>query len=398
MYGVGAYGSSPYGGAAPPFGVLGATALMPVIVQVVFNDLLDLTNPLLTNTSSYTLTPSVPIHSVNIETAGSVRLTTDYLSNTLYTVHVVGPTTYTGRIMDDALRNATFDGFPISESFRPVPVSYRKVRLLFSSTMTVNHALTDPRSYRITTHTGVDLPILQVIPEGPVGAPLAVSLVLGADLIQRGVHEAYLLSPDIRDQSGNAIKPRNLDFHWIPPLLHATVPFHKFSGEERGGLLGQHNGLAFFSPALTSPAPNSAIQVEEVSVCTRAHDVYQIPNPPDPKVLFLFRPGVATGRLSTASDVAFASFDKLGGVKANLRDLRRDSLAPPVDSRCIATLVETLEPTRAPRLNALKYSATPPHYLPAWPIFDGISTTPFATASNLTPIPPGVTTVRTLET
>jgi hypothetical protein len=167
----------------------------------------------------------------------------------------------------------------------------------------------------------------------------------------------------------------------------------EFTGETREGLLGQHAGLVFFSPALGNAAPNSSIQIEEVSVCTRAHDVYHIPSPPDPSVLFTFKAGRNSGTLSTVGRVSFASFDKLGCAKLTFQDLRQDLLPLVADSRDLGTLVETLDAARAPRLNAVTYSRThpTPPRLPIWPLFDGLSATPFTTAANLTPIPPGPT-------
>ena len=81
-----------------------------------------------------------------------------------------------------------------------------------------------------------------------------------------------------------------------------------------------------------------------------------------------------------------------------LGDFHQDAIPASVDSTCVATLVETLEAARTPRLNAVNYSRThpTPPRLPIWPLFDGTSATPFTTAANLTPIPPGPTTVITL--
>ena len=396
-FGLGGFGITPYGGAADPFGVLEARSIGQKLVQVVFNDLLDMASPYPVSPSSYTLDPPCAVHAVSFETAGSVRLTTDFLSAAVYTVTVVGPTTYTGRPMDDALRTATFVGFPIAKSYQPVAVSYRKVRLLFQDPMIVNAALTDPASYRIRTHTGVNLPITRVTAEGPPTAPMAVALDLGADLIQRGVHTSTILSAFVQSQGGIPPQPSGQDFHWVAPTLHTSVPIRIFTGELRGGLLGQHNGLVFFSPAYNNPAPNSAIQVDSVTVSTRAYDVYKVPSQSDAGVLYTFKPGMDSGKIASKTRGTFASFDKLGGAKFEFHDLHKDQAPAPLDGTCIATLTETLDGTRTPRLNVMGYHAAAPHLRPVWPLFDGVSATPFTTAANLTPIPPGPTTTIVLE-
>lgn len=398
-YGLSPYGLTPYGSPPGPFGVQGATAIMPVILQVRFNDILDLTNPALTQVSSYTLSPSVTIYSATIETAGSVRLITDYLSAPTYTVTVAGPTSYFGHAIHPDYDSATFPGFPAILGFQPVGVSPRKVRILFEDYMQVDAALTDPASYTVLTPQGTAVPIAAVIAEGPPTAPVAVALVLGTDLVPRGVHTA-VVTDAVRTHEGYEINPKVKNFRWVPRVRSVAVPMREFSGETHAGLLGEtHAGLVFFSPSLAVAAPNSAIQVEEVSVCTRAHDVYQMPNPPDPAVLFTFKRGIQAGTLSTPGRVSFATFDKLGGAKVELGDLRRETLAAPVDSHCVYTLTETLDPARAPRLNAIirdEDHRTPP-WLPRWPLFDGVSATPFTTAANLIPIPPGTTTTDTLQ-
>lgn len=409
VFGLGPFGGTQallvtgnnYGGVPGYFYASSVTALTPFKVRVVFNDLLDLSDPETTNPNNYWFTDwhswSNLFHPlwVEIESHASVILHTTELSNPRYSFIALGIPSYFE--FPYSANYYDFGGFPPGIPFRPVPVSWRKVRLIFPVPLLVNTALTDPASYRVRTHTGVDLPITEVLPEGPRNTPVAVALVLGADLVDRGVHTATVTSLEVQDTSGHIVSPNSLDFRWVPPVPQLTIPVSRFSGETRQGLLGRHNGLAFFSPALTTPAPNSAIQVDEVKVCTRAQDTYSFPNPPDPNVLFTFKRGVSSGTLSTASHVTFATFDRLGGARMDLHSAHQDTLTPPTDSHCIATLTETLDPARAPRLNAVSYHTTAPHKRPVWPIFDGVSTTPFATASNLTPIPPGATTVRTLE-
>ena len=391
-YGLSRFGFAPFGGAPAPFGVVSAVALNQNTIRVIYSALCNLTDPKLTDPSKYVLTPSVAVNHVGVETAASVILYTSQLTSPSYTLTVSDIVSWADRVLNPNPAIVTFGG-RIVEGFTAVPVSATKVRLLFSATsMMVNAALTAPTSYSVNYLNGPSFPIIRVEAEGPPNAPVAVALTLGTPMPANTVLLATVVSPDVQTVEGYPITETTSDFRWIPKSFMVDVPFQELN--EPFGLLGykrtlgappQAGGQIFFSPAYTNPAPRSAIQVTEVAVCTRAYDVYRVPDEPyAPKVLSTFKVGAPTSVLGAG--VSFATFDKLTGAKINLHDYEQDSVAAAADSRCIATVTETLDPARVARLNMIN-----------WPIFDGVSLTPFITAANLTPIPPGSTTIRTLE-
>ena len=144
-------------------------------------------------------------------------------------------------------------------------------------------------------------------------------------------------------------------------------------------LLGVPLGQVFFSPALDLPAADSVIQVDEVSVCTRAYDVYTIPSLPDPQPLSIYSP---TEAFSTTlnDDVLWATAERLGLAHVNLTDNRADTVVPPVDGPADATLQETFDQSKVALLNVAD-----------WVLYDGVGTS-FFCADNTAPVGPGTTT------
>jgi hypothetical protein len=139
----------------------------------------------------------------------------------------------------------------------------------------------------------------------------------------------------------------------------------------------------FFSPSLDVAAPNSAIQVDSVSVCTRAFDVYTPPAPLDPNPLYTWSNNGPAGNLG-AGIVLFTTFDRLLGARLDLNIKPSDALGPYVDGPAVAILAQPFDPAYVSLLNN-SY----------WNTFPGTVT--FITANNLAPIPPGPTVVITLE-
>ena len=381
-FGRSRFGFDPYGGMPDPFTVIGAVALNQVTVRVEYNELCSLSNPNLTDISKYVLTPATAVHHVRVETGGSVVLSTEPLTSAVYTLTVSDIFSWADRVLDPNPAVATFNGY-ISEGFVAVPVSDIKVRLLFSATsMLVNAALTAISSYAVSYLNGGSFPIVKVEVEGPPSSPVAVALTLGTVMPADVVLLATVCSPDVLTVDGYPITNSICDFRWIPKPWKVHVPFQNLS---KPGTTPRLDGQVFFSPAYKVPAPRSAIQVTEVAVCTRAYDVYKVPDEPyAPKVLATFKAGVTANALCVG--VPFASFPKLTGASTNVYDYRLDSVSEAIDSRCIATLTETLDPTRVARLNGVR-----------WPLFTPSTPTPFICAANLTPIGPGTTEVRTLE-
>lgn len=383
--GSGALGTIPYGSSPDAFGLAGAASESAVVVRVTFNDLLDLGNPFLASPSSYAIVPPVTVHSVSVVSANTVRLIVDYLANPSYTLTVTGMTSFQGHALDPDLDEATFFGYASDSRFDAVPVSRTKVRLLFETTMLENAALVDPASYTVTDLGGTPKAVAAVEAEGPPGSRVAVALILSDALSPSVVYTARIVSFDVKSSAGFPVTPGYDDFQLFEQAARIDIPYEWFGGEAEGGLLGEHNGLAFFSPALEASAPDSVIQVDQVSVCTRAYDSYVWPSPPDPAVFHLWPTGTQQ-YLLCGSSVLFAPFDRLGGVRTDLTDQREDTLPQAVDSQATATLVEALDPTRVARLNRAE-----------WPLFDGAAPTPFILADNLAPIPPGATTVIVLQ-
>lgn len=158
-----------------------------------------------------------------------------------------------------------------------------------------------------------------------------------------------------------------------------SIPLGQFSGEVSGGLLGTPAGQVFVSPALEQGNQNSTIDIDSVSVCTRADDTYVFPVAPEARVLYTWP---RSGVLGTA--VTWAKPDRLGVVHQALSDRRAETFPTPQDSSVQATLVETIDTSRASFLN-----------VSTWRLYYGAGT-PFRTADNLTPIGAGPTQNLTL--
>lgn len=385
-YGRSRFGLEVYGGSPEPFGLTEALALNPITVRVSFNALVDLSHPNLVDDTKYVLAPATDVSHVFIETASSVLLRTDPLTDGLYVLTVSDIVSRLGRVLDPNPAEVSFRGY-LKIGFRPQPVSAYKVRLLFNRTMHVNTALTSASSYRVTYLDGTVIPVVRAEAEGPPDAPVAVALTVYTPMPSSVVLLAVVASAEVQTVDGHPITDNVQDFRWIAGGTRTTIPCTDFSGEAQIPLLGSPAGQVFFSPALTAHAPRSSIQVREVSVCTRAYDIYAWPEKRDPSLLFTFKPGVAQNTLCSVGSVLFAGFEQLTDARIDLHDYQEDAFDSASDSRCIATVTEILDPTRVARLNGIN-----------WPLFDGISTTPFISAANLTPIPPGTTTIRALET
>ena len=149
-------------------------------------------------------------------------------------------------------------------------------------------------------------------------------------------------------------------------------------------LLGVPLGQVFFSPSLdvALPAASSTIQVDSVSVCTRAFDVYEIPEIPDPKPMMTWGAVLPYNAsvLNDTDDVIWATADRLGLAHVNLTDRPEDTWGGATDGPADATLQETFDQSRVALLN-----------VDDWVLYDGVGTA-FICAENLTPIPAGTTT------
>lgn len=386
-YGSGEYGSGPYGSAFPPYGLESATALTPTLVRVRYTALFDTSFAPLLSTANYSIFPTLVVHSVILESAQTVLLVTDPQSEIVYTLTIAEARGYFGQPLDPALNSVVFLGVPISPTFFAVATRKTRVRAVFSEAMLQNASLTDPSQYELADLNGNLVPIISVTAEQSSNVRSTV-LTLGADLVDERHYRLTTLS-GIITATLKALSPDTSVFQWVENTLRAEIPVDQFSGEVQNGLYGIHNGLVFFSPALVTSAANSVIQVEEVDVCTRAFDEYHFPQPIDPPVLFTYAGGPPPP-LSTlnSSAVLWVGFPRLMDARFELVDRPADTIPPPVDSRCIATLTERWDPTFISLLNNTN-----------WKLFDNAGNPPayFITANNLAPIPPGTTTTITLE-
>ena len=339
-FGRSQFGLTGYGGSPDPFAVTDALALDIQTVRVHFNALVDLRDSNLVNPLKYVISPTTTVHHVFVETAGAVLLRTDPLTQFVYTLTVNDIVSLLGRVLDPNPSVVSFDGY-LKIGFRPQPVSAYKVRLLFDRTMLRNTALVSASSYTVTHLDGTSIPVVRAEAEGPPDAPVAVALTVYTAWPAYMVLLASVVSDEVQTADGHIITDSVQDFRWIAGVPRATVPFNGFSGEAHGGLLGSPAGQVFVSPALQVPAPNSVIQVEEVSVCTRAYDVYTFPEKRDPSLLFTFKAGAP--RTTLGGGVLFAGFESLTDARLDLHDYRLDTFESASDSRCIATVTETLE-------------------------------------------------------
>jgi len=389
-YGSGEYGSGPYGSAFPPYGLESATSLGPTLVRVRYTTLFDEVFPPLLTPANYSIFPALTVHSVIQETAQTVILITDPQTDVLYTVTVDQARGYFGQPLDPLLDSATFLGFPVSPTFFAVATRKTRVRAVFTEAMFQNAALTDPSEYILTDLSLDPITVSSVQAEQSTDVR-SVVLTLGEDLVDER-HYQLTIGSGVVTATGKPLSPSTDIFQWVENTLRTQIPVEQFSGEVQTGLYGIHGGLVFFSPALETAAANSIIQVDDVHVCTKAYDEYHFPEPIDPYVLHTHGAGVVpTTRVTTLNnvdDVLWAAFPRLVDATITLEDRQSDTVVPPVDGPCDATVREIWDLSYVSLQNS-----------DAWKIFDNGATPPeyFITAKNLAPIPPGAVVTINLQ-
>jgi hypothetical protein len=390
-YGSDEYGVSPYGGAYPPFGLESVTPLTPTLIRVRYTALFDQSFVPLVNLANYSIFPALTIHSIVIETAQTVLITTDPQEDTLYTLTIQQAQGYFGQPLDPDLDSATFNGLPALPSLGVVATRENRVRVIFTEPMLENAALTSPGQYNLADLSGNPIPILSVTIEQDAPPIRSVVLHTGTDLTDEHHYRVTVLGGVVTEDF-DPLTPNTGIFQWVDNPLRTQIPLDRFSGEVLYGLYGIHGGLVFFSPALETAAANSTIQVDQVDVCTRAYDEYKPPQPIDPKVLYTHgvnvTPTPATTTLNNAGIVLWTGFPRLVDAKLELSDLQEDTFPAPVDGPCDAILQEGLDPDYVSLLNNTN-----------WKLFDNAGEPPvyFKTADNLAPIPGGTTTVINLQ-
>lgn len=363
-----------------PLRVESAIALTPFLVRIQFSAPLD------PGYAPNFQVPSYSIAGLTISvvfpgpTSDTVLLTTSEQGPIVYTVVVSDAQSAAGDPIG-VDNSANFAGFPVIPTFFATAQSRTKVQLTFSTAMFQNVEYTDPTSYTVTDMNGATVPIVSATAVGP-SPNSRLALVLGAELDPLGYYVVNIISPAVVTVTLLNLDPPYDLFQWKEsprPITAAEIRIKiaDFTGEVSGGLLGQPLGQIFFSPSLEASAPNSSIQIDDISLCTRAYDVYTPPGLPDPSPLYTFSTGGPSGTLGQS--VLWAGFDRLLGAQINLSDHPEETLGPYTDGPATAILEEPLDQDYISLLNNS-----------FWTLFDGIGT-PFITANNLAPIPPGPT-------
>jgi hypothetical protein len=347
-----------------PLRVVSAASSTSTLVIVEFSRPLNIAYPPLVNPANYTI-PGLAVTGAIVLDSTHVRLTTSFQLAILYIVTVTDAQTTTGVDLgtDDT---ASFVGFSIgTTTFFVGAQALSKIEFVFSNPMLVNAAFTNPGNYTIRTTTGgVVIPVLTATVSGPL--PIQrLTLTLGQELNSKEYYAA-IISAVVKDVLNQAVVNDTDIFQWadateaiaVSPL---EIPIENFSGEVTSGILGDPAGLVFFSPALEAVSNPSFIDVEDVSVCTRAYDEYHFPDPPDPDPLFTWRPGI-TSVIGTA--VVWAPFDRLGQARIELHPQHANDALPPIydfaiadfgsmitDTPVDATLEEPIDVSRGGFLN-----------------------------------------------
>jgi hypothetical protein len=335
---------------------------------------------------NYNIVPTLVIDSVVAgPTSRTVRLTTEEQNPTVYTVTVDQAESVPGDTLDPAAKTAVIAGFGSAPIFFAAAQSRTKIQLVFSEEMEQNFYLTDTSSYLVTDLNMNTVAVASATVFGPTPAQ-RVTLGLGAPLDPGGYYVVWVTNPNVKTASGLSLNPNYDMLQWgemqaavrVAPI---SIDISRFSGEVSGGLLGQPLGQVFFSPALDAAIAASTIQIDSVSCCTRAYDVYTVPSIPDPNPLTIWAPNQSSiSVIGGSGDVLWATAERLGQARADLSDFREETVAAPTDGPADATLQETFDQSRVSLLN-----------VDTWVLYDGVGTS-FSTADNLTSIPAGSTT------
>lgn len=384
LFGNDSYGISPYSSILPSYGIESALALSPVQLRVRYTAMVDAGFESLLAPANYIIYPPVLIYSVVLESAQSVLVNTEPTTDAVYTVAVLEARGYFGQPLHAALASTQFTGAKVGPSFYAVATAKNRVRAVFSKPMLANAALTDPAQYVLKDFGGSRVPIASVTVEQPSDVRSTV-LHLGTDLSDER-HYSLTVSNKIVGQDSGQVFLSTSTFQWVENVLRTQIPLAEFSGEVMEGLYGIHGGLVFFSPALDVPASNSVIQVEQVDVCTRAYDEYQVPQPIDPSAFLTHGAGVVpTLRVSLLNSPDWALWAPFPGLLDARFEMALskpfEEVMPQVADTGVITYTELWPPARVALLNALEWKLFKP---------DGV-------AASLTSAASGVVTVTGLS-
>jgi hypothetical protein len=367
-----------------PFRVASAFSLSPTLVKLDFTGFVDPVHATNFLSSNYTISGLTVLSVDPLGSSKSVIVQTSPQLHTTYTIVVNSTAGQVQGVGGDQLNplfnSTTFLGASSPATFTAVAQSRTKIRLNFSQPMLFDASF-NPANIILSSFAGDGILLDDITQVGSSGTKFEITLA--EDLVPF-VFYTLQVTASIRTQTGDFVFPdRNL-VQWqevIPRPIRVGID--SFSGEVTTGLLGQPAGQIFFSPAFGASVPNSVIQVDTASVCTRAYDIYTIPSLPDPQILYTFpAPSGTSAILGPSGGVLRAPADRLGLATMELSDLREETVPAPTDEPAEGLLVETINITRASFLNDSR-----------WRIFPGVGASlgSFRTADNGTPIGPGPT-------
>lgn len=384
-----------------PLAVVGATPLTSYAVRVRFSQPLDPGWAPNFDPANYALSPGLTVNAVLPGLSpNAVILVTDEQAPTLYVLTVSNARSLSDPLGPDD--TATFLGFPIAPSFIAAVQSKTKLAVWFSVPMQVDSEFTDIGNYRVTDLKGNILVVGEVTTSGP--SPVRRVEITLQDGYEFSPLDYYSVTvePAVVSTQGASVTPPSRVVQWREHLWAAkgvgpiSIPIASFSGEVSGGLLGQPAGQIFFSPALEQAIANSTLEVDEVSLCTRAYDVYTIPpQVPDPVPLRTWDGTAATHLVGgTNVGVLYAPAERMGEARLDLSDLREETMPQAVDGPADGVLVEPIDILKGGFLNDAR-----------WGLADGVLPDPsggtypaaFHTIDNLTPVGAGPTTNISLQ-
>lgn len=372
---------------ALPFDVVAAASLSATLLRVDFKGFVAPDAP--GQNVLYTI-PGLTVLEVKTLSGApkSVILRTSTQLNISYTLTVdPGLQSQSGDAVGVVHNTAIFLGLAPTAFFTAVAQSRRKILLTFSEAVNLDVAFVSPTNYELASLKGEGLIVTAVQQTGPDNT--RAHLTVATDL-EANAYYSLKLHPNVRTLVGKFFLPDQVLFQWKEARGTIRIPITSFSGEVTTGLLGMPAGQAFFSPALGVSAANSTLQVDSVSVCTRAYDVYAMPGLPGAaRALFTWPPpDGTTSEIGRSGGILNGPAHLLGHAVMALENRVADTLPEAVDGPATATLVETVDITRASFLNDDRWRTHPG---------TGATLGPFILADNLTYIGPGPTVTIQLQ-
>jgi len=372
QFGTGPYGLGSYGGLfAESFRLLSAESLNSYTVVLQFNAPLNLSYAPNYLPVNYVI-PGLTVSRVtqNPSNPTSVILRTSKQQYILYTVTVLDVQNIQADTPDPQHRFAEFTGYSLTARFNARALAANRIRLFFYQPMLADNVLRHHNSYAVQNENGVYNPVLSATLEQPSNVT-SVVLTLQNNLVSTEWYRVDV-SGLIKTVGGLSVIPRSATFQWVSRPPSVQVGIDKFTGEARGGLFGNPMGQVFFSPALEEPLANSAIEVEEVAVCTTAYDSYTVPQPIDPFPLYTWKKHQPLRGLG-AGVVLWGAFPRLMDAKFDLVSRYEDEAEPPSDGAVSLSFSYSSYTT----LNSNRWTLHAPY-----------NENPFQTASNLSPMGP----------